>query len=412
MKINHFKEFFKISFQSLKRRRLRSWLTMIGIFIGIAAVVSLISLGQGMKASIYDSFQAIGSDKLLIQPKASLGFIGDSIGVAPLTTKDVDFLEHQQGVNAITYYTITSGKIRYQGVTKYYTIAGVPTQPKQLKLMTAVMGTDIATGRLIAPGDKKVATVGFYHTQRDLYNGKNMNLNSKFTINDNYTFRIVGVFSPVGDKADDTMIIIPIDTFREITGISNRVDYIIVQVAQGADPRSISDELNRALAHHRNVKEGKEDFTIQTPEELLASFETILSIIHWVLIGIASISLFVGAIGIMNTMYTSVLERNKDIGIMKAIGAKNSNVFSLFFIESGLLGFAGGVLGVIIGIGLAKLVEIISRMALGKTFLQAHLSLGLVIGSLLLAFVVGAIAGTFPAMQAAKLPPAETLRDE
>ncbi len=410
--MRQFVEFFKIAFQSLKRRRVRSWLTMIGIFIGIAAVVSLISLGQGMENEIYSQFDRMGGNKLFIQPKSTFGIMGENTGVEPLTEDDIYFLENQRGIEAATSYTMTSAKINYQDSTRYYSIIGMPTDPRQLALMLDMMGTDVQEGRQLQPGDKKVATVGFYHTERNLYDGKNMQLNSKFIVNDEYKFTVGGIFEPIGSAPDDSMILIPLETFREITGIEERVDFIILQVTEGADPRIVGEELERTLARHRGVKEGKEDFTIQTPEDLLASFETILAIVRWVLIGIASISLLVGAIGIMNTMYTSVLERNKDIGIMKAIGAKNSDIFTLFFFESGLLGLVGGVLGVIIGIGLAKLVEVISAAALGKTFLIAHLSVGLVLVSLGLAFVVGAAAGSLPALQAAKLQPVDTLRDE
>ncbi|MCF7799239.1 ABC transporter permease [Candidatus Woesearchaeota archaeon] len=411
--MSRFTEFFNISFQSLKRRRLRSWLTMIGIFIGIAAVVSLISLGQGMEDAIYEQFENIGSDKLFVQPKTGFGGTGgDNTGFAPLTENDVRFLENQGGVKAVSSYVFTSAKVEFQGSTKYFNLLGIPTEPRQLELIAAVMGTDIDKGRMLEQGDNKVAAVGFYHAERNLYDGRNMEVNNKFTLNDEHNFRVIGIFEPIGSGEDDTMIVIPLDVLREVTGIEERIDFIIVQVNEGTDPRKLGDELERSLARYRDVKEGQEDFSIQTPEDLLASFETILAIVRWVLIGIASISLLVGAIGIMNTMYTSVLERNKDIGIMKAIGAKNSDIFTLFLIESGLLGLVGGILGVIIGIGLAKLVEVISAAVLGKTFLIAHLSIELVAISLGLAFIVGALAGSLPALQAAKLQPVETLRDE
>ena len=157
---------------------------------------------------------------------------------------------------------------------------------------------------------------------------------------------------------------------------------------------------------------GKEDFVVDTPEDLLESFDTVLNVVQAVFIGIALVSLFVGSVGIANTMYTSVLERHKEIGIMKAIGAKNSNIFLLFLIESGLLGLVGGTIGVICGIILAKSVEIISTAVLGKSFLVAYISWPLIIGSLLFAFILGSTVGSLPARSASKLPAVETLRDE
>lgn len=404
-------EYFKIALRSLSRRRLRSWLTMIGIFIGIAAVISLISLGQGMQGAIHESFENIGSDKLFISPDNSLFSIGENIGTEPITEKDLIFLRGQNGVKHITYYTMSSAKITYQDVVRYYTIIGSPTNNDDIDLIMSVIGVGISQGRMLSSGDKTAAVLGFYHNERELYDGKNINLNNKFFINEK-KFYAAGIFEPIGSSEDDKMMYIPIDTFRELTGIEERIDYMIVQVGEGKDASVVGKELERSLARFRNVREGNEDFTIQTPEELLASFQNILNIVQAVLIGIALISLFVGSIGIMNTMYTSVIERKKEIGIMKAIGARNKDIFGLFLVESGILGVVGGIIGIILGTLLASAVEIISTQALGKSFLQAHYSWELFLGALLFSFVVGAIAGTLPAIQASKQKPSDTLRDE
>lgn len=406
------KDYFKIALRSLLRRRLRSWLTMIGIFIGIAAVVSLISLGQGMQDAIYESFENIGGDKLFIQPKTFFGTIGDNTGRDPLTEDDVAFLRGQRGVEALSYYTIASAKVEYQDTIRYFSIAGVPTDPKGLEIMIdSMFGAGLNEGRNLQAGDKQTVTIGFHHNERGLYNGKNLDVNSRLLINDQ-KFYVSGVLGPIGNSEDDRMILMPIETFRDVSDIEERVDFIVLQIAQGDDPRVVAEELQRSLARYRGVDEGKEDFTIQTPDDLLESFQTILDVVQAVLIGIAAISLFVGGVGIMNTMYTSVIERNKEIGIMKAIGAKNSDIFSIFFIESGFLGFVGGLLGIALGTGLATAVEVISKQALGRTFLQAHYSLELFIGALLFSFIVGALAGTLPAIQASKQKPADVLRDE
>ncbi len=405
-------EFFRIAIRSLTRRRLRSWLTMIGIFIGIAAVISLISLGQGMQHAVLDIFEDIGSDKLFIQPKTTFGVIGDNTGRNPLTEDDVNFLRSINGVDSLTYQTMASVKVNYQDNTRYFMAAGVPNNNQdELELMMDIFATEMGDGRWIGPGDKTVANIGFHHNTKEYYGGKNLEINSKFYINDQ-KFTTAGILEPIGSSADDQMIIVPIDTLRDITDIGNRVDFIILKINEGKDPLEVAENIEYSLARYRNVDVGKEDFTVLTPEELLASFDTIISIIQAVLIGIALISLFVGGVGIMNTMYTSVLERNKEIGIMKAIGAKNSDIFTIFFIESGILGLFGGLLGIIIGIGLAKAVEIISEQALGKTFLVAHFSWELFVGTLAFAFIVGALAGTLPAIQASKQKPADILRDE
>lgn len=405
-------EFLRIAWRSLTRRKLRSWLTLIGIFIGIAAVISLISLGQGMQKSVTQIFENIGSDKLFIQPKTTFGIVGDNTGRNPLTEKDVDFVKGLGGVDIVTYQFMSSVKVSYQNTNRYFSAVGVPNNnEEQRELMIEIFSTDISSGRWINSGDKTTANIGFYQNTKDYYGGKNLELNSRFYMN-NKKFTVAGVLNPIGDSADDQMIVVPIDTLREITGIKDRVDSIVVKVTKESNPLIVAEEIKHSLAQYRGVKEGKEDFTVKTPEDLLASFKTILSIIQAVLIGIALISLFVGGVGIMNTMYTSVIERKKEIGIMKAIGARNSNIFMIFLFESGILGLAGGLIGIILGIGFAKAVEVISRHMLGKTFLVAYFSWELVIGTLVFSFLVGAVAGTLPAWQASKEKPADTLRDE
>ncbi|MBT5924722.1 FtsX-like permease family protein, partial [Candidatus Woesearchaeota archaeon] len=174
----------------------------------------------------------------------------------------------------------------------------------------------------------------------------------------------------------------------------------------------IAEEIKKDLRKKRDVDEGEEDFVVETPEQLAATFAIILDIVQIVLIGIAGISLFVGGVGIMNTMYTSVLERTKEIGVMKALGAKNSHVMALFLVESGIYGFGGGLIGAIIGIGFAKLVEAIFLIAVGPAFLLIEIDWILVLGTLLFSFIVGCLSGIAPARRASKLHPVDSLRYE
>lgn len=406
------KEYFKIATQSLARRKLRSWLTLIGIFIGIAAVVALISLGQGMQNAIVGEFQKIGGNILMIQADSNLGSIGEGTTRNPLTIKDAEFLEGLSGIKAMTYYVIGSVKAEYQGITHYHQIIGVPTEQSRLDLFNSFYSSyGFEKGRSLEPRDKNSIVMGWYHGTKGLWDGKNVNVGDKIKINDN-NFHIVGIIGPTGNPQDDKSLIITDQAFRKYVQNTKRVDMIILKVQDDKAVQKTADEVRRQLARFRGLKVKDKDFTVQTPEDLLKSFKKILNIVEAVLIGIALISLFVGGIGIMNTMYTSVIERNKDIGIMKAIGARNKDIFVLFFIESGLLGLAGGIIGIIIGSGMAWLVQILSSQVLGKSFLQAYFSWELFLGAVLFSFIVGALAGTLPAIQATKQKPADTLRDE
>ena len=404
-------EYFKIAFRSLSRRKLRSALTLLGIIIGIAAVISLISLGQGLENSILEEFEKIGTDKIFIQAKTSTGFSMGGDLHNQLTKEDSDFIKSITGVKEVADDVFTSGKIEFQGTTKYFLIASMPSDPEELELMNKMMGIDYIQGRGLEASDSQSATLGYHFYTQGLFDEKNIYVQDRITINDR-KFSVVGIHGPIGNPQDDRMILIGEDSFREIFEIPDRVDMIVVQVLPDKDVLVVAEEIKRSLAHHRNVEEGKEDFTVQTPDSILDSLSTILNIVQAVFIGIALISLFVGSVGIANTMYTAVLERHKDIGIMKAVGAKNSDIFKLFLIESGLLGLFGGIIGVIIGMGMAKSVEILSTMVLGKTFLKAYFSWELIVGALLFAFILGSLVGSLPAKSASELQAVDTLRDE
>ena len=164
------------------------------------------------------------------------------------------------------------------------------------------------------------------------------------------------------------------------------------------------------LRRERNVKEGREDFTVESTKKFVESFLVIFNVITTLLIGLASISLLVGAIGIANTMYTAVLERRREIGIMKSIGAKNSDIIQIFLIESSLIGFIGGTIGVLIGSGLSLLAEKLIETFLGEGFFQVFLPWWLLLGAALFALVIGTISGIFPARQATGMNPVDALR--
>jgi len=216
----------------------------------------------------------------------------------------------------------------------------------------------------------------------------------------------------VGNPEDDQNVMITESAIREIYGVENDVSAIFAKTDKGFDPGKVGEDIEDKLRKSRGVKEGKEDFSVQTPEEFLNALNNILAIVNFVLIGIAGISLLVGGIGITNTMYTAVLERTKDIGIMKAIGARNSHVGAIFLIESGMLGLAGGSIGIIIGVGISQGVAYMIRESLGLKIFHAFFPWYLIVGALLFSFVVGCIAGFLPARQASKLRPVEALSYE
>jgi len=241
--------------------------------------------------------------------------------------------------------------------------------------------------------------------------GGYIKIKDKILLN-NVQVEVATILESVGNPSDDQNIYMFLDTYEEIYGKIDRVDMIYIQVQEGENIEDVADRIKLRLAKFRNVPSENPDFTILTPEQLLSSFSIILNIITAFLAGIASISLIVGGIGIMNTMYTSVLERTKEIGTMKAIGAKNSDILKIFLIESGFLGLIGGIIGVVLGFLISKLTEIIALNYIGSDLLRAASPLWLIIGCLVFSFLIGLVSGYLPARQASRLRPVDALRYE
>ena len=396
----------KLSAGNIMKKGVRSWLTMIGIFVGIAAVVSLISLGQGMNDAIKSQFASMGSDIIIVMPGS--GF--QSIGSSKLTKHDEDIIRSVKGVENDAPFMFRLSKLTFDREVAYSMVIGTPSDDRY-KVIEEMSTFKTVLGRSrFYPSDRYSAAVGYTLAYGDFIKGKNVRLNDKIMINDQ-AFKVVGIMDKVGNPEDDKNVYIPLETAKDLF---NDKDYnqMIVKVQAGYSPSKVADDVKYRLRRDRNQKEGEEDFTVQTSEQIMESVGGILSTVQAVLVGIAMISLMVGGIGIMNTMYTSVLERTREIGIMKAIGAKNSDIMLIFIIEAGMLGTVGGVIGIIIGLGMSKTVEYYSVTVLGNDLLRASTSTELILGALAFSFIVGCFSGALPAMQASKLKPVESLRYE
>jgi putative ABC transport system permease protein len=220
--------------------------------------------------------------------------------------------------------------------------------------------------------------------------------------------------SEFGNPQDDNTIYIPIDTAQNIFNKKNEVNMIELMTKDGISMSAAAKKAERALLKERGEKlsasrKNKLNFQVTTPDQLLGQLNNVLLIVQAVLVSIAAISLVVGAIGIMNSMYTNVLERTKEIGVMKSVGAKHKDILKVFLIESAIIGFIGGLIGVIFGIGLSKLIESYAIEA-GFSFLKIGINYPLIVFSVLFAMIIGMLAGYLPASKAAKLEVVEALR--
>ena len=404
------KDYINIVTGTFKQRKLRTVLTMLGIFVGIAAIVSLIALGQGFEKKITEEFQKLGADKLMITPKAPFAPPGASTLGVELTEDDLDFVDKINGVDETTAYILVPAKIEFNNEIRFFNVFGMPTD-EGFELWKEIIGDyEIAEGRQIKDGDKFKIVVGNYHVERNTFS-KNIKLRNSLKINE-VDFKVVGVWEFIGSPEDDKAITMPIKTAREVFDIPDRVDAIIVRTAKGVNPSDVAATIKRRLRKHRDLEEGKEDFRVQSFEEVLRSFNQFIGVLQVILIAIAGISLLVGGIGIMNTMYTSVLERTREIGIMKAIGARNSDIIRLYLIESGFLGAAGGLIGVLLGLGISKGLELIVKKVLLFEFLEIFFPWYMILATLAFAFIVGAVSGVMPALHAAHQKPVDALRYE
>ena len=401
------KDYFRFALQGLISRKIRSWLTMLGIFVGITAVVALISLGQGFQDAINEEFESIGSNRIIIVPGSRfLGPGGSGIVNTILDEDDLDVIKKTKGVELASGIYQKTAKIEFKDEVKYISIQGFATDDATRKLAEKTSFLDIEDGRQLRDGDQYAVILG-YAVATDYFEREIHNRNT--ILIDDIPFTVVGIQKKAGTGVHDIVIRIPLDTAREIFDEPDEISMIFALSKEELDPYEVSQDIRESLRKHRDMDEDEEDFSVQTAEQTIESMNIILNVVQAVLIGIASISLIVGGIGIMNTMYTSVLERRKEIGIMKAIGARNSDILIIFLIESGLLGMVGGIIGLLLGLGMSFSVQIIAEMY-GVASLQAYVSFSLILGAIGFSFIVGSLSGVLPAMQAANLNPVEAMR--
>ena len=402
-----FKDYIRFIFGTFQERKLRSFLTMVGIVIGIAMIVTLISLGQGLQESIKSQFTEAGINSIMISPGGAFFGLG-SVGGPKLTNTDIKAIESVPGVKTVGGWVYKISQVQSDHEKKYTFVIGLPLG-EAYDMVTGTMNFKVIKGREIKDSDFYKCNIGI-----DLYEGKffkkSINLRDKLTI-EGKNFEVVGIVGRIGNPQDDSQIYIPLEAAYEIFGVKEEYNNILASVVDEANSEKIAEDIKSKLRKERDVKEGEEDFSVMTFAQLISTYNSILFIVQAVLIGLAAISLLVGGVGIMNTMFTSVLERTREIGIMKAIGARNKDIIMIFLFEAGVLGLAGGIIGTLIGAGISKLVEFIA-MNVGYSILRVSISFWLIFGSILFSFLVGCLSGIVPAIRAAGLKPVEALRYE
>ena len=397
-------DYFVFAIKSIRKRKLRSWLTILGIVIAIATIFILISLSLGLREAVNEQFRLLGTDKFFIQPKGQFGPPGTATA-SILTKEDAEVVEKVSGIKDISYIKAGNAKVEYKDEIRYFMVLSMPTEHLEVFLETGSIGMD--EGKFLGKNTKGKLVLGYDFKYKQVFK-KSAGINEKIKINEK-EFKISGIVEKIGNPSDDKNIYLAMSDFDEIFNKTS-IDAIYVQIKEGEDINEVADKVERRLLQYRKISEKKKDFTILTPEELLGSFGNVLNIVTAFLLGIAAISLLVGGIGIANTMYTSVLERTREIGVMKAIGARNSDILAIFIIEAGTLGLVGGIAGIVFGFGVVKAIEYYAINILGTNLLRAGMNIYLFVGCFVFAFLIGSLSGFFPALQASKLKPIEELR--
>lgn len=401
------KDFFVFSWNNLVHKKLRSWLTLLGILIGVMSVVSLISLGDSLKAAVSAQF-GISSTEIISVQAGGLNYGPPGSGVVnPLKQKDVEDIKRISSVETAFSRVIEQGKIEFNDKVDYGVATNVPSGSDR-KLMYDILELETEKGRLLKDSDNKKVVLGYTFGSDEIKFGKKINLGSIISFKDE-KFEVVGLLKKKGSFILDSIVLVNEDPLKSLMENPDRVDIIAVKVKNKDLMDEAKADIEKVLRKNRNVKIGEEDFQVQTPQAALATVNDVLTGIQIFIVLIALISIIVGAVGIINTMTTAVLERKKQIGIMKSIGAKNSDIFLQFFIESGLMGLLGGGIGVLFGVGIAFLGSVGINVFLGSENVF-KINIILVISSLIGSFIIGAVSGIVPAMKAAKQNPVDALR--
>ena len=398
-------DYLRLALIGIKQKGVRSLLTMVGIFIGIALVVSLVSLGAGLQEAMNEQFEMMGTNIIMVMPGAGIeSMFGSAI---PVTEHDVDVIKKARGVDVVGGLVTKIAKVEYKDEVTYSWVSGFP-QDESRKIIEDMQQMKTEYGRDLSEDDKYKAIVGYMMKHGDVFE-KEVNVRDNIFIN-NQKFEVVGSLERIGNPDDDSAVLIPLETAKELFDTDEYV-MIMARAKGGFDIDDVAENIKEELREDRELEEGDENFAVQTMEQLSETYMIVIDLVQIFLIGLAAISLLVGGVGIMNTMYTSVLERTNEIGVMKAIGARNIDIMSIFLIESGILGVIGGAIGCAIGLGISKSVELAVKSQ-GIEYLVASTSPVIIFGAIAFAFVVGAVSGVLPARQAAKLKPVDALRYE
>jgi putative ABC transport system permease protein len=401
---------FLEAIDSLSSNKLRSALTVLGIVIGVGAVIAMLGIGSGAQETITGSISGIGTNLLFVLSGGS----EEVRNPKPLTLMDAEAMRDSfaaPSVIGVAPLIQGSVEVSYAGEGRVTQGSGVTPDYRSVRNVELLEGEFISELHML--GRSAVAVLG-PDTAENLF-GRAEGVIGEVIRIDGQPFRVIGVTVPKGGSGftnEDDRVLVPMTTaqIRLLRRSRDSVDMVLVQAIGPDNVASASEEISTILRTRHRTAIGEDDFTIFTQQDFLATARTITNVLTIFLGGIAAISLLVGGIGIMNIMLVSVTERTREIGLRKAVGARKRDIMLQFLTESALLSLMGGLLGILLGWGLASAVGVIA--AASDADLTPVIGIDAVLLATLFSAAVGLFFGLYPAKRAADLEPVEALRYE
>ncbi|MEM3364424.1 MAG: ABC transporter permease [Candidatus Micrarchaeia archaeon] len=398
-------DMFIYSIKYLRTQKLRSWLTIIGIVLGVATIIALVSVGDGVKRDIDSQLAEMGDNLLIIVPVniegESLTSLIRTSTAGKLYERDYEKAVSTPGVSKGARLIIGRTTISFKGkslTSPVYAIdkAAFDAYPEYLT---------ISSGRYYEDYEKNVVVLG-YKAANEMFGKDKVSVNSIIQIG-GQDFRVVGILDEIGtsmSSQDDFAIYVPVRAGRELfksTVLQNEITMIYALVEKGYDINAVKERIEVQIDANHRVNKDTRDYSVITPDFIRKTIDNVTGTLTLFLLLISSVSAFVGGIGISNTMFMSVLDRTREIGVLKSLGAKRREILLLFIIEASIIGLIGGLIGTALGWWIASFVSSFG--------INTYVDPTFVVVVLIFSMLIGAVAGVIPAYNASKIPAVQAL---